>query len=95
MYYFLVRIELHNAGLLDYNILHQSMEAFGFKRTIVGDNGVEYHLPTAEYILQGNYTFESILGCGNAAIAKTKTTGMVLVTRADSLRWNNLTPVKK
>ncbi len=47
---FTTRVELHNARSYDdYARLHAQMEGRGFTRTIQGDDGVRYQLPSAEY----------------------------------------------
>jgi len=46
---FTVRVELHDADDDDYEELHEAMEKEGFERTIVGESGTTYRLPTAEY----------------------------------------------
>jgi hypothetical protein len=47
---FTVRVELHRASTSqDYEELHEAMEAKGFSRTFVSNDGDTCHLPTAEY----------------------------------------------
>lgn len=46
---FTARIELHSATYEDYNVLHAAMQARGFLRTIVGNDGKTYWLPTGTY----------------------------------------------
>jgi hypothetical protein len=46
-----IRVELHRANAADYERLHDLMALMGYKRTIVGDEGREDHLPTAMYDL--------------------------------------------
>lgn len=53
---FITRVELHGATWQDYDNLHQQMEARGFSRIIVADDGQRYHLPTAEYVCTMNAT---------------------------------------
>lgn len=90
---FTVRIELHDPDDGDYDTLHDAMEAIGFSRTITGDDGIEYHLPHAEYIITSNYTAQRIL---NRAKKAARTTGClhgVLVTESISISWFGLIPV--
>lgn len=95
MNYYTVRIELHNAALVHYTTLHAAMVSAGFSRTVRGSNGIEYHLPQAEYVIQGNYALNNIVNSGKAAIAKTGLSGIVFATQATSLQWDGLTQVKK
>lgn len=46
---FVARVELHGANAETYQRLHEAMQAIGFNRTITGDNGGRYLLPTGEY----------------------------------------------
>jgi len=48
------RIELHGGNALAYAALHEDMAAAGFSRTIVSEDGVQRHLPTATYVLRGH-----------------------------------------
>ena len=50
---FVTRVELHGASAEDYARLHGAMTAANFHRTITGDDGVQYQLPTAEYFSHG------------------------------------------
>jgi site-specific DNA-cytosine methylase len=43
---YIARVELHTATYEDYERLHASMQARGYSRTIAGDNGTVYKLPT-------------------------------------------------
>jgi len=55
------RVELHDAKTWqDYENLHSEMAREGFARTITSDEGIEYELPTAEYVINANYTIEQI-----------------------------------
>ena len=58
---FSVRVELHRATDEDYEQLHAAMEQAGFSRLIASDDGVVYHLPTAEYDYQGEETRSDVL----------------------------------
>jgi hypothetical protein len=50
---FIIRIELHEAKGDDYRKLHSAMGHHGFLRTITGQDGIVYLLPTAEYLRFG------------------------------------------
>ncbi|MFV8979814.1 hypothetical protein [Serratia fonticola] len=45
-----VRVELSNADWDTYSKLHESMEASGYYRTVMGDDGTKFKLPDAEYV---------------------------------------------
>lgn len=69
---FITRIELHGAYENDYENLHSQMGARGFARTIKGNDGVTYRLPTAEYYIISNSSLQDVY---NAAIAAANATG--------------------
>jgi hypothetical protein len=58
---FMTRVELHSADEDDYETLHAAMEKEGFNRTITSDDGVTYHLPTAEYYRSTHLTRTQVL----------------------------------
>lgn len=94
---FTIRVELFdtNDGTSEeYDILHKAMEAAGFSRTIVGNDGVKYHLPPAEYNVVGEFTPENVRQAACDAAAKTGKKYSVLVTPSDGRYWQNLKPVK-
>lgn len=47
---YLVRVEIFDASGEDYENLHESMAAYGFKKTIVGNSGKVRQLPTGTYV---------------------------------------------
>lgn len=62
---FTVRIELHEVyshkpGQREYTKLHEEMEKHGFSRTILGESGRTFQMPSAEYHLIGDYTLTDI-----------------------------------
>ena len=69
---YITRIELHYALEQDYQTLHNQMSQSGFSRTIMGDNGVAYMLPTATYSYQGSANIDDVY---NAAANAANTTG--------------------
>jgi hypothetical protein len=87
------RIELHSADSDEYDLLHQKMEADGFRRWIKDKENIKYALPTAEYSLVG-----SDLSCSevrdiastHANAVKRKPTPGVLVTESKARRWSGL-----
>jgi hypothetical protein len=94
-YYFFVRIELHGASWSNYELLHEAMGEAGFSRTIVGSNGTEYHLPTAEYVLIGNYVTDHVRDKADRAAARTGKKRAVLVAKSSESAWSGLEPVEK
>jgi ABC-type uncharacterized transport system YnjBCD substrate-binding protein len=91
---FTVRIELHDAESDDYESLHEAMEDQGFSRTITGDNGVNYHLPWAEYTREGKLTIDQVLDDAQSAADTTGMANSVLVTESAGRRWSGLEPVE-
>jgi hypothetical protein len=83
---FTTRVELHYANAEDYQKLHEAMKKQGFSRTINGDNGITYHLPTAEYLYYGEITASSVVDKAKVAAGSVKNSYEVLVTEA--VRWN-------
>jgi hypothetical protein len=90
---FTTRVELHGATSQDYDVLHAWMHAEGFKRTIRAENGVEYHLPTAEYDLAGGYSVMMVRDKAARAASKTGRRFWILVTEAGPRAWM-LDPVR-
>jgi hypothetical protein len=90
---FMVRVELHGADENDYEVLHEAMEGEGFARQISSDDGVRYHLPTAEYFREGDLSKQAVLKEATSAAAKTKKKAGILVTRARGFRWRGLEKV--
>lgn len=89
---FIVRVELHTAGARDYDVLHEAMQQSGFRRDIMGSNGIQYDLPTAEYYLMGEYTAEAVREAARLAAVSTGKAVAVLVTQGTRLVWTGLQP---
>jgi hypothetical protein len=60
------------------------MEKEGFSRYITGSNGKTYHLPTAEYNRDCDFTIEQIRGSAARAAERTGKTFSVFVSEAVS-----------
>jgi len=92
---FITRVELHGVQHDDkvYQILHDAMEANGFKRTIKSGNGKTYHMLTAEYEITGNYTANSVLESAQKATTKTGKKYSVFVSEIVMATWWNLEEV--
>ncbi|AXF20530.1 hypothetical protein CUJ89_08580 [Burkholderia pyrrocinia] len=77
---FVTRVELHSATSDDYEALHTHMAAKGFKRTIVGGDGVTYNLPSATYSYVGNATTETVRDAARAAANSTGKSSWIVST---------------
>ena len=87
---FTTRVELHRAYEDDYEVLHAAMERRGFARQITSDDGVTYHLPTADYNYSGNKTSSQALDLAKAAASETNKKHAVLVTESNGRTWSGL-----
>jgi hypothetical protein len=87
---FTTRVELHKAYEDDYEVLHAAMEQRGFSRQITSDDGVTYHLPTAEYNYSGSTTRSRVLELAKEAASETNKKHAVLVTESNGRSWSGL-----
>jgi len=92
---FITRIELHGVRHDDdsYQLLHDAMEASGFKRTIADDNTKTYHLLPAEYEVTGNYTTQSVMISAKEATSHTNKKYSIFVSEIIRATWYNLKAV--
>ncbi len=90
---FTTRVELHNALGKDYEVLHPAMEGQGFSRKIRSADGISFHLPTAEYVIDGTLTSRAVLDRAKIAAKKTGKTYSILVTESAGRRWYGLAKV--
>lgn len=92
---FTTRIELEGTSTIsDYQALHNAMRSAGFNRTIVSNDGIEYHLPNAEYNISGSFGRDEILTKAKQVLATiNKQSGSVLVTESNGRTWSNLRKV--
>ncbi|HXP67887.1 MAG TPA: type V toxin-antitoxin system endoribonuclease antitoxin GhoS [Candidatus Dormibacteraeota bacterium] len=91
---YIARVELHKASDDDYEELHDEMSKRGFTRTIKGDNGSTYHLPTGTYAV-ANSSVMLQTAC-DAAIEAAKETGKaysLIVADWGSAQWAGLPTV--
>ncbi len=90
---YIARVELHRATEEDYERLHDAMERLGFVRWIIGDDGVAYRLPTAQYHM-ANTSLGTRDAWERANIAansvKPRPTPWVIVTQAAGTLWSGL-----
>jgi hypothetical protein len=91
---YLVRVELHTATYADYEMLHRAMAARGFQRTIRGDDGTLYYLPTAEYVITSLQTGEQVRGAADSAASTTGKLHAALVVQYDAAWWKGLSEVR-
>jgi hypothetical protein len=87
---FTTRVELHRAYEDEYEVLHADMEQRGFSRQITSDDGVTYHLTTAEYTYTGSRTRNQVLALAKAAASETNKKFAVLVTGSSGRCWSGL-----
>jgi hypothetical protein len=92
---FVVRVQLHYATEDHHDRLHHAMEARGFSRQVRGADGLDYHLPQAQYHLAGAYTAEQVCWLAEAAATETGLSHSILVTTAEAIYWVNLAPVRR
>lgn len=79
---YIARIELHGATESDYQNLHGEMETRGFTRTIKGNDGVTYKLPTAEYYATTSSTLQVVHDAAVEAAQATQKRFWVIVSEA-------------
>jgi hypothetical protein len=87
---FTVRVELHQATLAEYELLHRAMEKQGFSRFITADDGQTYHMPWAEYNGSGNLDSTQVRDIARAAANTTGKNNTVFVTEAQARAWVGL-----
>ena len=89
---FIIRIELHGAKGEDYSKLQSAMGHHGFLRTITGNDGIVYLLPTAEYIRYGSgLTAEKVRGDAVAGASTVSGKFAVLVAETEGpIVWSGL-----
>jgi hypothetical protein len=91
---FITRVELHAADDDDYEKLHSAMEMEGFERTITSDEGVIYHLPTAEYYREIALTRQDVLDAAKRAATKNRKNFGAIVTESNGITWSSLNKAK-
>jgi hypothetical protein len=79
---FTVRVELQDAGPADYDSLNQAMESYGFTRTLTLI-GVDYKLPTGEYVIAGNFTRQTAMSKAKSAAETVRPLFRVLLTESN------------
>lgn len=79
---FTVRVELHDGVWQDYETLHEAMGRVGFSRTVTANDGSTYHLPPAEYIIEGEFTTNDVQAATTAAADTTGKSHGILITES-------------
>lgn len=88
---FIARVELHSAGYTDYENLHAYMQQRGFARSIRGDDGKSYLLPTGTYISAPSHSSGDIaLQAAVAAANATGKTSSVIIAEWTSAKWQGM-----
>ena len=88
---FIARVELHSASYTDYENLHIYMQQYGYARTVRGDDGKTYQLPTGTYVSAS--ATSSVAAALQGAVAAANATGKtssVIVADWNSARWQGL-----
>ncbi len=67
---FTTRVQLNgDPSWSDYDKLHAAMRKKNFTQIITSDDGVEHHLPHAEYNREANLTIDQVLNAAKEAAA--------------------------
>jgi hypothetical protein len=73
-----------------YTELHEAMADAGFDVTVKGANGVEYHLPHAEYVYDGDSNCPDVRKLARETAERIHRPCRVLVTESASRCWIDL-----
>ncbi|WP_064702770.1 hypothetical protein [Halomonas caseinilytica] len=84
---FVVRVEMHSASAEHYEMLHEKMEARGYKREMQGSDGRTYRLPDAEYVTTKSYPIDAVRDEALAMADSITPESFVLVTQAEKISW--------
>jgi hypothetical protein len=88
---YLARVELHLAEPDDYEQLDAHMQRRGYLRTMGGEDGAAYRLPTGTYYVAGSSAMlEVALHAAVDAANETGKQAAVIVTDWRSARWSGL-----
>jgi hypothetical protein len=92
---YISRVELHSASYEDYETLHGAMQRQGYSRTIVGDDGATYNLPTGTYDVSGTTaSLAQALNAAEAAAKETKKKYSIIVAERTAARWTGLSKIE-
>ncbi|WP_110875947.1 hypothetical protein [Franconibacter helveticus] len=84
---FTVRVELRGANWETYTKLHEKMEAIGFYRKIIGDDGVTFQLPDGEYVGVSTKNIYELRVQVHAIASTLNIDPHVFVTQAEGWSW--------
>jgi hypothetical protein len=89
MYHYIVRVELHDANSDDYKKLHKIMLDDGFGNLVKGDDGKNYHLPSAEYHATSAELLSTEIMRDNLRrmLIPVGRSYRLLISRADQIAW--------
>ena len=84
---FMTRVELHRAEPAEYELLHLSMVAYRFQKTIKSDDGKVYSLPSGTYYSQGDLTIAEVRELAQKAAQDTGRNYWVLTLEYSLAAW--------
>jgi hypothetical protein len=88
---YMARIELREAAAEDYERLDAAMQRRGYLRTMPGEDGASYQLPTGTYYVTGSSAMlEVALRAAADAAEEAGKQAAVMVTDWRSARWSGL-----
>jgi hypothetical protein len=87
---FSIRVELHNATWSDYIKLAEGLRAYGIVDTVLGNDGIRYKLPPAEYHYDGNRALAQVQESARMAGASTGRQHAVVSHEVSRMLWAGL-----
>lgn len=91
---FTTRVQLNGEpSWSDYDNLHAAMRRKNFTQTVTSNDGIEYHLPHAEYNRETNLAIGQVLDAAEEAATSVWDDFSILVTESNGRRWHNLEQV--
>jgi hypothetical protein len=87
---FMTRVELHDATPADYETLNAAMASQGFQRTIIGDDGQGFLLPTGNYLGQTDASASEVMNIAGFAASMTSRAFSLLATEFERTSWRGL-----
>ena len=91
----MTRVELHDATHADYETLNAAMAAQGFQRSITGDDGQAFVLPTGNFIGQTTGTAAEVMNIAGFAASMTNKSFSLLATEFEKTSWRGLKPASQ
>jgi hypothetical protein len=90
---YIVRIELANAALSDFTILHAAMAKRRFSQKVLASDKVWYHLPRATYLIESSISISEVHTLAQMAVGETGKTAEILIG-SDPIWFSGLKPVQ-